>query len=302
MPGGNGGGQRPADDCLGGGPNRTDGTPVRPDRDGRRPGPLRRRIGFRRLPRTRATRLPTASDRPDWARAGARMWATPAPVRRGRPASTPRPVSRSRQQLDLGSPSIGGRGTIQMARPAVPPRPGGERGRFVAAPEGPPNLEVAAHASVSGTGTCLAMSNSGDLGDQGGEGGAQRGSASAGVGGSAPRKTLTPEEVTRGMEIDPTDVNIYRGGVSLQARAGVDIQIDKATGLVKLTHGLSLDVDAAAMQRFGGAFQVESIPPELRIVQRGSRPGHFEIVPRQAMTPERFQELANQIKLTPSGG
>ncbi len=30
--------------------------------------------------------------------------------------------------------------------------------------------------------------------------------------------------------------------------------------------------------------------------------GHFEIVPRQAMTPERFQELANQVTLAPAGG
>ncbi len=104
------------------------------------------------------------------------------------------------------------------------------------------------------------------------------------------------------MEIDPTEVAVYRGGSSLQAREGADIQIDRATGLVKLTHGLSLDVDAAAIQRFGGAFRVESIPPEPRIIQRGHRMGHFEIVPRQAMTPERFQELANQVTLAPAGG
>ena len=59
---------------------------------------------------------------------------------------------------------------------------------------------------------------------------------------------------------------------------GIDIQIDRATGLVKRTHGLSLDLDAAVMKKFGGAFRVESIPQELRIVQRGNRMGHFEIV------------------------
>ncbi len=104
------------------------------------------------------------------------------------------------------------------------------------------------------------------------------------------------------MEIDPTEVNVYRGGNSLHAREGADIQIDRVTGLVKTTHGLSLDLDAAAMQRFGGAFRVESIPPELRIVQRGQRLGHFEIVPRHAMTPERFQELANRVELAPVRG
>ncbi len=120
--------------------------------------------------------------------------------------------------------------------------------------------------------------------------------------GNAPKRTLTPDQVTRGMEISPADTNIYRGGDSLNARVGVDIQIDKATGLVKPTHGLSLDVDAVAMQKFGGAYQVESIPAELKIIQRGARMGHFEIVPREAMTPERFQELANQIVLKPAGG
>jgi hypothetical protein len=55
------------------------------------------------------------------------------------------------------------------------------------------------------------------------------------------------------MEIDPAEVGIYRGGDSLQARVEVDIQVDRATGLVKLTHGLSLDLDAAAMQKFGGS-------------------------------------------------
>jgi hypothetical protein len=118
----------------------------------------------------------------------------------------------------------------------------------------------------------------------------------------ASRRTLTPEQVTKGMEISPAEVNIYRDGNSLEVRPGVDIQIDKATGLVKPTHGLSLDVDAAVMQKFGGAFQVESIPAELKIVQRGGRMAHFEILPRQAMTPERFQELANQVVLTPVGG
>jgi hypothetical protein len=120
-------------------------------------------------------------------------------------------------------------------------------------------------------------------------------------GGGAPRKTLAPHQVTRGMEINPAEFSVYRGGDSLEARVGVDIQVDPVTGLVKPTHGLSLDLDADAMERFGGAFLVESVPRELKIIQRGRRMGHFEIVPRQAMTPERFQELAHQIRLTPVG-
>jgi hypothetical protein len=145
------------------------------------------------------------------------------------------------------------------------------------------------------------MSSAGAPGDQCDQPSAQQERASASKGKSEPKRTLTPEQVTRGMEIDPAEVCIYRGGDSLQVRLGVDVQIDRSTGLVKTTHGLSLDLDAAALRKFGGAFQVEKIPPELRIVQRGQRLGHFEVVPKQAMAPERFQELVNQITLKPVG-
>ncbi len=30
--------------------------------------------------------------------------------------------------------------------------------------------------------------------------------------------------------------------------------------------------------------------------------GHFELVPRQPMTPERYQELADRVELAPVGG
>jgi YD repeat-containing protein len=55
--------------------------------------------------------------------------------------------------------------------------------------------------------------------------------------------------------------------------------------------------DPAGLEKFGGARQVESIPPELEIVQRGQNANHFEIAPRQPMTLQRFQELLNQVKL-----
>ena len=53
------------------------------------------------------------------------------------------------------------------------------------------------------------------------------------------------------------------------------------------------------MEQFGGAYKVESIPRELDIIQRGKDLDHFEIVPREAMTLERFKELLQQVKLTP---
>ncbi len=41
------------------------------------------------------------------------------------------------------------------------------------------------------------------------------------------RKTLTAKEVTSGMEIDPTQVNVFRGGPSLEVRPNVDVQFVK---------------------------------------------------------------------------
>ena len=61
--------------------------------------------------------------------------------------------------------------------------------------------------------------------------------------------------------------------------------------------GVSVNANASAVEKFGGAHEVESIPPELEIVQRGQNANHFEIAPRQPMTVEHFQELLNQVKL-----
>jgi hypothetical protein len=98
-----------------------------------------------------------------------------------------------------------------------------------------------------------------------------------------------------GEVIDPAIVNVYRGGRSLQVKPG-DIKVGK-DGLVKTTHGLSLDTDPARLAGFGGAGRVKSIPGELQIVQRGARDTHFEVVPKQPMTPERYEELIQQIAL-----
>jgi hypothetical protein len=81
---------------------------------------------------------------------------------------------------------------------------------------------------------------------------------------------------------------------------GIDIKIDKNTGLVQPGKGVSVNTDQTGLGKFGGAYKVESVPPELEVIQRGTaNPNHYEIAPRQAMTPERYQELLNQVKLTP---
>jgi len=87
----------------------------------------------------------------------------------------------------------------------------------------------------------------------------------------------------------PEDIPpVFRGGDSLTVRSH-EVRIDKRTGEVKPTHGVSVDAVAADVTHFGGAYRVVSIPVELTIIQRGRRPTHFEIVPKQAMPLEAYQ-------------
>jgi hypothetical protein len=85
---------------------------------------------------------------------------------------------------------------------------------------------------------------------------------------------------------------VYRGGNSVQARPQ-DVRIDKATGLLKPTRGISLNTDEEAMiNRLGGARQVLKVPKDLQIIY--TSPNHFEIAPRVPMTMQQYQELLNQ--------
>jgi hypothetical protein len=44
---------------------------------------------------------------------------------------------------------------------------------------------------------------------------------------------------------------------------------------------------------------VTNLPEELRIVQRGRDPTHFEIVPARPMTPAEYEEALSKIVLIP---
>jgi RHS repeat-associated protein len=90
---------------------------------------------------------------------------------------------------------------------------------------------------------------------------------------------------------------LYRGGTSMEARPGIDVRIDPQTGLIKPGYGLSLNESPDGLGKFGGAHEIDqsTVPPELEIRQQG-RTGHYEIVARESMTIERFNELAKQIK------
>lgn len=85
----------------------------------------------------------------------------------------------------------------------------------------------------------------------------------------------------------------YRGGGSLEAGPN-DVKIGP-DGLVKTTHGPSLNTDPAKLERFGEVYEIKLLPPELQIIQRGMNASHYEIVPRQPMTLERFQELLRSV-------
>ena len=89
-----------------------------------------------------------------------------------------------------------------------------------------------------------------------------------------------------GEVIDPTKVDVYRGGGgrSLEVKTG-EIKVGK-NGLVQPTHGLSLETDPSVLERFDGASKVKSIPDGLRIVQRGKRETHFEALPEQPVTTD----------------
>ena len=95
---------------------------------------------------------------------------------------------------------------------------------------------------------------------------------------------------------------LFRGGSDLTPRLGIDVLIDRNTGLLRTDRGISLFDDPAKVERFGGAYQVEFIPEGLKVQQRGRDPGHYELMPAESMTLERYVELLKQVVLRPVEG
>lgn len=91
-------------------------------------------------------------------------------------------------------------------------------------------------------------------------------------------------------------VRFYRGGSSLQPRPG-EVRIDPATGLLRTTHGISVSDRPDNLDRFGGAYEVMTVPNPLRIIQRGRDPHHFEIVPAAPMSLAEYEEALRKIDL-----
>jgi hypothetical protein len=95
---------------------------------------------------------------------------------------------------------------------------------------------------------------------------------------------------------------LFRGGADLTSRLGIDVLIDRNTGLLRTDRGISLFADPATVERFGGAYRVESIPEGLKMQQRGRDSGHYELMPAEPMSFERYVELLQQVVLRPVQG
>lgn len=78
-----------------------------------------------------------------------------------------------------------------------------------------------------------------------------------------------------------------------------EVKVDKSTGMVTRQRGVSLNTDAGKMSKYGGAYQIDSLPDGLQVKQVGSDPGHYEIVPEYPMSQADFQSKLNQIKTSP---
>lgn len=91
----------------------------------------------------------------------------------------------------------------------------------------------------------------------------------------------------------------YRGGNSLKPRS-IDTVIDPDTGLLRTDRGVSVQDTPAGLERFGGAYEVTNLPPNLHVVKAGRRAGHYEIAPAVPMTPDEYEAALGHIVLVPA--
>lgn len=90
----------------------------------------------------------------------------------------------------------------------------------------------------------------------------------------------------------------YRGGPSLAPRL-IDVMINRKTGLVMPTRGVSVFDQPVGLERFGGAYEVGPIPDSLQTVKTGRNPHHFEIAPAAAMTFAEYEKELGKVALKP---
>jgi hypothetical protein len=78
------------------------------------------------------------------------------------------------------------------------------------------------------------------------------------------------------------------------------VRIDPATGLLRAGRGVSVFSRPDGLERFGGAYRVTQLPPELTIIQVGRDPTHFEIAPVRPMTLDEYEQALAKIVLVPA--
>lgn len=79
-----------------------------------------------------------------------------------------------------------------------------------------------------------------------------------------------------------------------------EFKVDPDTGFVRDTHGVSVFDNPQSVAGKGFTphkIDQSTVPDELRIIQRGQDPHHFEIVPRPGanLTPERFAACLSRV-------
>jgi hypothetical protein len=92
---------------------------------------------------------------------------------------------------------------------------------------------------------------------------------------------------------------VFRGGPDLTPRLGIDVLLERNTGLLRTDRGISLFDDPAKAARFGEVYVVESFPEGLKMQQRGRDPSHYELMPSEPMPFERYIELLTRVILRP---
>lgn len=95
----------------------------------------------------------------------------------------------------------------------------------------------------------------------------------------------------------------YRGGRSLKVRS-IDVLVGD-DGLLRTDRGVSVQDTPTGLERFGGAYEVASVPPELHVVKAGGRAGHYELAPARPMSQDDYEAALRKVVLVPvapSGG
>jgi len=92
----------------------------------------------------------------------------------------------------------------------------------------------------------------------------------------------------------------YRGGNDFSAKPS-EVKMNN-NGMVKTTHGVSVNTNPNAVTSHGTPHKIVDLPEGLDIIQRGVNPSHYEIVPSQPMPFSQYQDLLSQIISIAFGG